>query len=143
MSSATSSFGTLLKIGNGSTTETFATIAEVRDIKGPNLKLNTKEVTNHSSTDGWKEYIGTLLEAGEISFDVNWLPADATQSFGAGLVKDMVGRVKRNFQIVFPSASPLTWSFVALVTGFAPGAPVDGELLGSVTLQVTGKPTLA
>ena len=114
MSSATSSFGTLLKIGNGSTTETFATIAEVRDIKGPNLKLNTKEVTNHSSTDGWKEYIGTLLEAGEISFDVNWLPADATQSFGAGLVKDMVGRVKRNFQIVFPSALQNSWPKISM-----------------------------
>jgi len=143
MSNATSSFGTLLKIGNGSTSETFATIAEVRDIKGPNLKLNTKEVTSHSSTDGWKEYIGTLLEAGEISFDLNWLPADSTHSFSAGLVKDMVGRTKRNFQIVFPAAAPLTWSFTALVVGFNPGAPVDGELLGSVTLQVTGKPTLA
>ena len=143
MSNATSSFGTLLKIGNSSTSETFATIAEVRDIKGPNLKLNTKEVTNHSSTDGWKEYIGTLLEAGEVAFDLNWLPADATHSFSAGLVKDMVGRTKRNFQIVFPSASPTTWSFTALVTGFSPVENVDGELMSSVTLQITGKPTLA
>jgi predicted secreted protein len=143
MSNATSSFGTLLKIGNGGTSETFATIAEVRDIKGPNLKLNTKEVTSHSSTDGWKEFIGTLLEGGEVTFQVNWLPADATHSYSAGLVKDLVGRTKRNFQIVFPSASPTTWSFTALVTGFNPGALVDGELQGDVTLQVTGKPTLA
>ena len=143
MSNATSSFGTLLKIGNAGTTETFAAIAEVRDIKGPKLKLNTKEVTNHSSTDGWREHIGTLLEAGEISFDLNWLPADTTQSYGAGLIKDMLARTKRNFQIVFPAASPLTWSFTALITGFNPTANVDGELLASVTLMITGKPTLA
>ncbi len=143
MSNATSSFGTLLKLGNGGTSETFATIAEVHDIKGPNLKLNTAEVTSHSSTSGWKEHIGTLLEAGEITFDVAWLPADATQSYSAGLVKDMVGRTKRNFQIVFPAASPLTWSFTALVTGFVPGANVDGALMASVTLLITGAPTLA
>lgn len=143
MSSATSSFGTLLKIGNGGTSETFSTIAEVKDIKGPALKLNTAEVSNHSSTDGWKEHIGTLLEGGEITCDINWLPADATHSFGAGLVKDMVGRTKRNFQIVFPSASPTTWAFTALVTGFAPTANVDGALTAALTLMVTGKPTLA
>lgn len=143
MSSATSSFATLVKIGNGGTSETFATIAELRDIKGPNLKLNTTEVTPHTSTDGWKEHIGTLLEGGEVTFDVNWLPADATHSFSAGLVKDMVGRTKRNFQIVFPSASPTTWSFTALVTGVGPSAPVDGVLAASITLLITGKPTLA
>lgn len=143
MSSATSSFATLLKIGNGGTSETFATIAEVKDISGPALKLNTVEVTNHSSTDGWKEHVGTLLEGGEVSFAVNWLPADVTHSNSAGLLKDLAARTKRNFQIVFPSASPTTWSLTALVTGLTPNAPVDGALGASITLLITGKPTLA
>ncbi len=36
---ALAAYGVLLKIGNGATSETFATIAEVRDIEGPELEL--------------------------------------------------------------------------------------------------------
>lgn len=138
-----SSFGTLLKRGNGAAPETFTTIAEVRDIVGPKLKLNTKETTNHSSTDGWKETIGTILEAGEVGFEIGWLPGDATHSFGAGLVLDMVNRTKRNFQVVFPSSPAVTWAFTALVTGFDPKAPVSGDLAADIKLEISGKPTLA
>ncbi|KKK53886.1 hypothetical protein LCGC14_3090310, partial [marine sediment metagenome] len=35
MSNAISSFGTLLKVGDGAGTEVFTTIAEVMDIDGP------------------------------------------------------------------------------------------------------------
>lgn len=140
---AKSSFGTFLKLGNGATSETFATIAEVRDIKGPKMKLDTEEVTSHDSTDGWVERIGTLLDGGEITFDINWLPGNATQSFSAGLLKDMVGRTLRNFQLVVPAAATLTWTIPALVTGFEPDLPVKGRQGASITLTLTGKPTLA
>lgn len=140
---AKSSFGTYLKIGNGATSETFATIAEVLDIEGPTLELETEDVTSHDSTDGWAEHIGTILNGGEVSFEMNWLPANATQSFTAGLLKDMVSRTLRNFQLVVPAAASLTWSFAALVTGFEPDLPVKGAQKASITLLISGKPTLA
>ena len=141
---AKSSFGTFLKIGDGATSEAFATIAEVKDIKGPKLKLNTEDVTSHDSTDGWAEIIGTILEAGDVSFDLNWLPANITQSFTtSGLLKDMVDRTKRNFQLVVPAASTLTWTFAAYVTEFQPELKVKGAQSASVKLEITGKPTLA
>lgn len=144
MSDAISSFGTLLKIGDGgSPTENFTTIAEVLDISGPALEQATEEVTSHSSVDGWREHVGTLLSAGEVSFDVNFVPTHATHNPSTGLIKDMTDRTKRNFQLVFPDAGSTTWQFTALVTGFEPDEPVEGKLGASVTLQVTGKPTLA
>jgi hypothetical protein len=140
---AKSSFGTYLKLGDGGATETFATIAEVKDIKGPSLKLETEYVTSHDSTDGWVEKIGTLLDGGTIKFKVNWLPANATQSFSAGLLKDMVNRTVRNFQLVVPAASSLTWLFAALVVEFNPDLKVKGAQESDLTLELTGKPTLA
>lgn len=140
---AKSSFGTYLKIGNGGTTETFATIAEVLDIQGPSLELETEDVTSHDSTDGWAEHIGTILNGGEVSFEVNWLPAHATQSHSAGLLKDMTNRTLRNFQLVVPAASAITWSFAALVTGFEVALPVKGAQRAEITLLISGKPTLA
>lgn len=141
---AISAFGTLLKIGDGaSPTETFTTIAEVTDIGGPSLKLATIEATSHSSTDGWIEKIGGLLDGGELSFDVSFIPTNATQNFSTGLIYAMVNRTVRNFKLVFPNLSATTWAFAALVTGFEPKEPIDDKLSASVTLEITGKPTLA
>ena len=142
MTSALAGYGVLLKIGDGGGSETFTTIAEVKDIEGPELELEAKEVTSHDSA-GWRGYIGTLLTAGEVSFDLNFIPTHATHSYSAGLVKDLVNRTKRNFKLVFPDGGSTTWTFAALVTGFKPSGPVEDELSAEVTLQVTGQPALA
>lgn len=140
--SAISAFGTLLKIGDGATSEAFTTIAEVRDISGPGFELGTTEVTAHDG-DGWREFVATLLDGGEISFDINFGPAEATHDYDGGLLQDMVNKTRRNFQLVFPDTATTTWTLPAFVTNFAPNEPVDGELSASVTLKVTGQPTLA
>lgn len=138
-----SSFGTLLKIGDGGGTEVFTTIAEVLDISGPSLALNTEETTSHSSPGGWKESVATILEAGEVSFEVNFMPEHATHNASTGLIRDMVNRTKRNFRVVFPNTAQTTWTFPAFVTGFEPDAPVQGKLGAKVTLEIAGQPTLA
>lgn len=143
MSNAISAFGTLLKIGDGGSPETFTTIAEVTNISGPSLSMNTVDVTSHDSTDGWREFVGGLLDGGEVTLDINFIPTDPTHSYSTGLLNDMVNRTKRNFQLVFPDAGNTTWSFTALITAFEPSAPTDDKLSASVTLKITGKPTLA
>jgi predicted secreted protein len=143
MTNALAGYGVLLKIGDGGGSETFTTIAEVKDIEGPELELEAKEVTSHDSPAGWREYIGTLLSGGEVSFDVNFIPTNATHSYSAGLIKDLVNRTKRNFKLVFPDGGSTTWTFAALVVGVKPSGPVEDELSAEVTLQVTGQPTLA
>lgn len=144
MTSAKSSFGTLLKIGDGASSEAFTTVAEVRDIKGPALELNTEEVTSHSSTAGWEEHIATTATGGELSFELNWIPGNATQSYSAGLLKLLATtKTPWNFQLVVPAASSVTWSFAAIVTKFVPDLPVKGKQAGAVTLKLTGQPTLA
>lgn len=139
---ALAAYGVLLKIGDGATSEVFTTIAEVRDIDGPELELEAKEVTSHDS-GGWREYIGTLLTGGEVSFDLNFIPTNATHSYSSGLIDDMVSRTRRNFQLVFSDSGATTWKFAALVTGFKTAAAVGDELAAEVTLQITGQPTLA
>jgi predicted secreted protein len=143
MTEALAAFGCLLKIGNGATSETFATIAEVNDISGPKFAADTVEVTSHSSTAAWKERIPTLLDAGEVSFKINFIPTNATHSNTAGLLKDFKGRTKRNFQLLFTDTSPTTWTFAAYVTGFEVAEAIDAQLTADVTLTITGAPTLA
>ncbi len=140
---ATKGQGTLLKIGDGAGPEVFTTIAEVRDINGLSLEQLTEEATNQGSPGGWMEHVGTLLNAGDLTFDLNFLPADATQSFAAGLIKDMVNRTKRNFELIFTDPALTKWTFAALVVNFGPSMPIAGLTTAAVTLRVTGQPTLA
>lgn len=133
--------GTLLKRGDGATpTEVFTTIAEVKDISGPGLSLDTADVTTHDSPGGWEEHIGTVLRSGEISFDIELDPALAGHT---GLRSDMIARTARNFELLFPNTGATVWSFTAIVTGFEPSAPVGDDLTASVTLKLTGQPTFS
>lgn len=140
--SAIRSYGTLLKIGDGATSEAFTTIAEVTSLSGPSLELRTAEVTAHDG-GGWAEHIGTILDAGEISFGVNFVPTNDTHDYPAGLLKDMTDRTLRNFQFVFPDTGSTTWTLPAYVVSFEPDAPVDGALSAEFTIRVSGAPTLA
>lgn len=134
--SAVSSHGTLLKIGNGATpTEVFTTIAEVKDITGPNITVATEEVTNHDSA-GWTEHVATIKDGGEITLSINYYSATTQDT----LETDMGNRTKRNFQIVFPlpASGTDTRAFAAYITGFQLNAPVSGVLTADVTLRTTG-----
>lgn len=138
MTNAVNAFGTLLKLGDGAAPEVFTTIAEVKDITGPGFEASTNEATNHSSAGAVREWLAGMLDAGEVSFDLNFLPNHATQDETTGLLSEFLSRSVSNYQLIFPNGQI---NFKALVTGFEPSAPVDDVLTASVTLKVTGLPT--
>lgn len=119
-------------------------IAQVMNISGPNITADTEDVTSHDSTGGWEEHVVTVLRSGEITLELEFDPAAATHKYASGgLLYDLVSKTAQTFSLVFPDTASTTWSFSALVTGFEPSAPHDGALTASVTLKITGAPTLA
>ena len=124
---ATSGYGTVLN-------RIATPIAEVQSITGPGIALGTAEATHLSSPDAWREYIATLLEGGEVSFDLNFLPA----VHELDLLADMIARVPQDFTIEWTDVATTVWGFSAFVTKFTPTAPVEGKLTASCTLKVSG-----
>lgn len=142
--SAAAAFGTLLKIGDGGSPETFTTIAEIKTgPSGPELGRDTVDVTSHDSVNNWEEHIPTILRSGNVTFGINYLPANATHDAGTGLIKDMKDGTLRNFQLVMADAASTTWSFAAYVVGFNPDFDPTAEINAEVTLKLSGEPTLA
>lgn len=127
----------------GGLAEAFTTIAQVRNITGPGLSLDVEDVTTHDSTGAWEEVVATILRSGEVSLEIIWDPDTATHDWGVGLLAVLPRRAARNFQVIFPDTASTTWSFSAEVVNFEPDAPHDGALTASVTLKLTGSPTLA
>ena len=121
------------------------TYAQVTNISGPGLSLDTEDVTSHDSTGAWEEVVGTILRSGEITMDIVYDPAHATHGVGAnGLLTDLVARTLiTTFHLVFSDSPTNTeWDFNAFVTGFEPSAPVGGALTASVKFKLSGAPTL-
>lgn len=130
-------YGTLFKRGS-------TNIVNVTNISGPGLALDVEDVTSHDSTNAWEESVATILRSGEVGLDIEYDPNAATHKNAAGgLLADMVARTAQTYNLVFPANPTVTWTFSALVTGFEPGAPVDGALTAAVKLKPTGEVTLA
>lgn len=116
-------------------------VAELTSIGSPKLSLDTADVTSHDSADAHREYIGTLLDGGEVALEGNFVASDEEQM---GLLTDMNARIVQAFTITFPTAITASWAFNALVTAFEIGdMATDGTVTFSATLKITGKPTLA
>ena len=119
-------------------------IAQVQNISGPGLSLDTEDVTSHDSPSGWEEVVGTILRSGELSLDLVYDPGAAThKNASGGLLYDMTSRTATTFTLTFPSTPAVSWSFSAFVTGFEPSAAHDGALTAAVKMKITGAPTLA
>lgn len=138
--SAISSHGTLLKIGDGGGSEIFTTIAEVLDITGPSYAWETEDVTSHDSAK-WREHVPTIKEGGEVGFELNYYSATTQDAMRT----DFMNGTKRNFQVVFPlpASGTETHAFAAYVTGIEYDAPVEGVLRQNVVLTITGAVTIS
>ena len=135
-------FGTLFQRGDGATpTEVFTTIANVTSIGGPSRTRETIDVTAHDSPDQWMEFVGGLKNGGEISLELNYDPTETSQA----LDDDFDDSAPRNYQIVIlpGTADEYTWSIAGVMTALGDEFPHDGKMAREMTIQVSGKPTLA
>lgn len=120
---------------------TYVTIANVTNISGPDRKRETIDVTAHDSPEGWMEFIGGLKDGGEVSLDINYDPAEATHDLDDDFDDDQA----RNYQIVIlpDTIDEYTWTLKGVMTNLGDEFPYDDKMARSMTIKVSGKPTLA
>lgn len=156
---------TYLQVGNGASPEIYNTIANVGDINGPTMSGAVVDVTSHSSAHPWREKLVTLLDSGEITIPVFYIPASsgligtANTPFGHdygdggitqfGLEGIFVSRGLTTvgnpypFRIIYPDPSLTTDYFQGFVSKFSKKAAVAGVEMLDVTFVLTGLPILS
>lgn len=134
-STATGGFGVLLKAGDGGGTEVFTTIAEVKSISGVGFNVNFADITHMESPSAIREFLPTLIEPGEISLTLNFLPDNATHD---AIRIDLLARTKRNFKLNFTDNTPAIWSFSGYYSSVQVNSSVDGVLEATVSIKQTG-----
>ena len=142
MSNKLSAYPVTLAVNTVSTT--YVTIAAVLDMDGPGVQVDMVDVTSRDSA-GWKEFIGGLIDGGEVTFDILYDPDDSTHSATSpGVVGLLTGKTVKGWKLTLSDATPTTvWSFNALVKTFKPKAAMKDALRASITLKVTASISVA
>lgn len=119
-------------------------VTEVVSLTPPTPTRDTIDTTNHDSAGDYREFIGSLLDAGEVSCTVHWLPGSAgdlalTAALGSAYTRAFA------LDVNAPGATPTQKriSGVGLVTAYAPAdIVIDDKMTATLTIKVSGPITL-
>jgi hypothetical protein len=117
--------------------ENFTTIAEVKSVGGPNMQAQVIDITNMDSADNTREFLSNLIDPGELTFAMNFLPGSTNQQ---GIFTDFKNRSRRNFKLIWTDGSSTACSLTGIVTGFQITNSMESAMEANVTIKITGLP---
>ena len=82
--------GTLLSYGNGMSPETYTLISNDSSITGLGMSVNMVDVTNHSQGFPWVQMVPVLLNSGDMSFDMYFIPNDSGHKVMARILENAI-----------------------------------------------------
>lgn len=129
--------GTALKAQYGSPLA-YTELAEIKKISFTGSKYDLADVTNMQSGN-FREWLPTLADSGELSFEANFIPGDATQVELTALFN---AATLTAWQVILPNGLG-TISFNGYVTSIDRDIPVDKEGSISGKIKITGQITIA
>lgn len=139
-SQALASEGTLLQLSNGASPPSWTTIANVGDITGPAWSADVVDVTSHSSQAPFRQKIVTLLDVGQVTCKVFWVPTNDThRNSPTGLRYIWLNRLKKTYRLLYTDGTSFD-EFDAYISKLSSVAPVAGVYEMSVTFEGTGYP---
>jgi hypothetical protein len=136
----------------GTSPGTTIAIGEITDVSGPSMSKEAVEATHTDSPSnyvpgwtgaptadlaqtGWLEFIDGMIDAGELSLDVNLDPD----------VIPMVIFAKGELLVEFPLpqglSTPATFTCDAVCTAYDETVPVKSKMSAKITFKLSGRPT--
>ena len=113
----------------------WAAFAEVNNISGPNATKETIDVTSLDSTGGWREFIGSFKDGGEVTFDLNFTYANYELA-----LEDFKSETPKLYRIVIPDTEKSTLMYRAVTTGCPLSIPSGDKITISITHKISGEP---
>jgi hypothetical protein len=143
---AVAAINTLLQLGNGASPEVYTTVANVGDLTGPTLQATVVDVTSQSTGSPWREKIVTLLDPGQVSCPLYFVPDDAGHQLLLNVFQTRASAFTSltgggaPWRLIFPDQDSTRWSFNAYISKFSTKEPVAGVITADFTLELTGSP---
>ncbi len=135
----------------------FTAIGNVISITGPSQTRDAIDFSTMDSTSKFREFLPGMLDAGEITFDVNYDGSAAGNATILGGTNATTGLLKNTntaltYYLIFNDNGTHTtavsnivfhshWFAKGLMTALGHAIPFDDKITQSVTIKLTGVPT--
>ena len=136
MSKAMIGYNSQYEISNGDEPETWQIIGEAFNITPGEETTDRIDVTHYKSPDRRREFVAGLIDPGEATFEINWIPGNDTDEF----IRDLrTAGTTRTHRITFPNG--VTVSFDAIILSYSKAIPMDDKMTATITVAVSGAET--
>lgn len=130
-------YGSKFSIESDDSPNVYTELAEVFNITPPSMTVDMIDATHMQSPDRRREFISGLIDPGECSFEMNYIPGSISDDRLNELLDLPVGESRRrSCRITYPNA--VTHTFDAELQGYEPTIPTDDKMSATVTFKVTG-----
>lgn len=110
---------------------TWVSPGQAISVTPPAIAVDAIDVTHMQSAGGAREFIPGMMDPGECSIEMNFLPGSEGEAIIFGAL-----RMKVKARCTFPAGETAT--FDAIITGYAPAAPMDDKMTATLTCKVSG-----
>lgn len=117
----------------------YTTVGEVFEFSGTSSSMDTVDSTDFSHSDGHRRFIAGLIDAGEITFTMNFDPALTVYAAIDTLYK---ARVIRKWRFAY-AGSTVNTVVDAFVIGLSRAVPMDDKMTMEISLKLSGTMTEA
>lgn len=136
---AVAGIGTAFKRNDSDSSSTnFTEIGEVNSISWDGMSRETYDVTTLDSEGGYAEFITGLRDAGSLNIEMNFQVDTYID-----MLADFEDDAARLFQIVLADTGSTTIQFEGYVTALPLSIPVKDKITCSMTVKLTGAPTVS
>lgn len=137
-SAALLGYGTTFQIATSANSPTsYVSVGEIYNVTPPSAQVDQVEVTHMQSPNRRREYISGLVDGGECSFEMNYIPGSDGDS-ELNEILDLGVGVSRRRQCKIRYPNGVTHVFEAELQSYEPSVPTDDKMTAAVSFKVTG-----
>lgn len=111
-------------------------VGKIVSINGPSLSTTAIDTTDLDAAA--KTFLPGPYDPGEITVELHFEADDVNH---AQILADIQAGTESVWHVIFTDGGVADWNGNAFVTGWTPGAAVDGVATGSLTLKMSGAVT--
>jgi len=119
---------------------TFYAIGEVLSVTPPTRTMSVVDITNHATTDYYREFLPGMIDPGTVTFTANYV---SSSSWANSLINDVMdSRAKVNWKVTLSgTATQHIWFGNGYVTNYQLLTANDQAVQYSISMKVTAKPS--
>jgi hypothetical protein len=122
---------------SGNSPSDLISLGEIYNITPPSAVVDQIDVTHMQSPNRRREFIAGLVDGGETSFEMNYIPGSIGDTELHEILDTPVGQTRRRTaRIRYPNG--VTHTFEVELQRYESAVPTDDKMSSTVTFKVTG-----